>query len=250
MRIKQKIPFLKNDYLNYKDWLIKENQHYIFHFLEDSLVKNEINEITQIQEEAYDRIIKTLGLRNRIKISYYLYPSKKIKEELMGSSDYGNAIWQEIIRKNNCWQARKHEVHCIYNNKDKVIGAHEDTHLLTLPWGVAIYFFCEGLAEFMSDNWHGKDIDIWTRDYLRKGCLYSIRFLFDNKNWDRIDDMIVYPQAGSFIRFLIEEYGLEKFKEAYKDLLRRNGTKRNISIIEKRYSLPLEKLEEKWRKSV
>jgi hypothetical protein len=249
MKINQNIPFLKSDYLNY-DWIIGESQYYIFHFFKGSLAEKEIDKITRIQEEAYSRILKILKLESKIKISYYFYPSRKIKEGLMGDEGHGNAIWQEIKKEKETWKPKKLEIHAVYNKKVKCIGAHEDTHLLTLPWGVAIYLFCEGIAEFMSNGWHGKDIDLWTRDYSRKDCLYSIRFLVDNKNWDQVDDMIAYPQAGSFARFLINDYGLEKFKEVYKKLSRENKVEKNISIIEKSYSLSLGELGKKMEEKV
>ncbi len=244
--IKQNIPWYKNQYLNEKDWLIKKSQYYIFHYFKDSLAEKDIENIINIQEQNRREILKILKLKNKRKINYYLYPSEKIKQSLMGDNGYGNAVWIEI-KKNKYWNSKKFEVHAIYNKKIKCIGPHEDTHLLSLPLGVSIFLFCEGLAEFMDKKWHGKDIDIWAKKYLKKDKIYPIKFLINNKNWDKINDMIVYPQSGSFVRYLIKIYGLEKFKKVYKELSRKNTPKENIEIIEKNYSKSINEIEQNWK---
>ena len=247
MKIKQDIPWLKNKYLNKNIWLINKSDHYIFHYFKGSLAEKDINKIIENQERFYRKILEALRLENGRKIYYYLYPSREIKMQLMGDDGYGIAIWQEIENKKDYWESRKFEIHAIYNEKDKVIGGHEDSHLLSLSWGAAIYLFSEGLAEFLSEGWCGEDVDIWAKKNLLGNKLYPIRFLIDNKNWSKVDDMIVYPQAGSFVRYLINNYGMERFKESYKKLSRKNNVKENINIIEKNYRKQLEELEREWK---
>jgi hypothetical protein len=248
MKIKQDIPWYKTKYLDKKDWLVKKSPHYIFHFLKNSLAQEDINKVIKVQEESYKKILRTLKLKNKRKLNYYLYPSKKIKNELMGDDGHGNGIWLEIAKQKRIWKSEKFEVHALYNNKIQCIGAHEDTHLLSLPWGVAIFLFSEGLAEFMSEKWQNKDIDFWAKEYLKKNKLYSIEFLANNKNWDKVNEMIVYPQSGSFIRYLIRIYGIEKFKRVYKKVSRKKKFNDNIRIIKEIYSKSIEKLEKDWKK--
>ena len=102
----------------------------------------------------------------------------------------------------------------------------------------------------MDEKWIDKDIDIWARDYSKENKLYSIKFLMENKNWDKIDEMIVYPQSSSFIKYLINIYGIEKFKKIYQNLSRNKTLSENISVIEKNCSDPIEKIEENWKKSI
>src|SRR3989338_7856792 len=53
--------------------------------------------------------------------------------------------------------------------KIKHLEAHEDTHLLSLPWGLAIGFFQEGLAEYLKGhNWHGQPHEILVKKSLKK----------------------------------------------------------------------------------
>jgi hypothetical protein len=166
----------------------------------------------------------------------------------MGDDGNGNAIWIKIKREKEIWNPEKFEVHSFYSDKIKCIGEHEDTHLLSISLGAAIFLFSEGLAEFMSEKWNQKDIDFWAKKYLKKNKLYSLKFLTNDKNWRRIDEEIVYPQAGSLIRYLIKIYGLEKFKEVYKNLSREKTNRQNIKITEDVYSKPIKELEEDWKR--
>lgn len=245
--IEQDISWYKVKYLDKKDWLTKKSQHYVFHYFKGSLAEKDINKIVKIQEQSHRKILRILELKNKKTIKYYFYPSRKIKEKLMGDDGYGNAIWLEISKKKEVSESKRFEIHVIYNNKCKLIGEHEDTHLLSLPWGVAIFLFCEGLAEFISEKWHDRDTDSWAREYLEKDKLYSVDFLISNKNWDKVDDMIAYPQAGSFVRYLVNTYEMEKFRVVYKKLSRNKKVQENIDIIEKSYSKSIKGLEEDWR---
>ena len=248
MKIKQDITWYKTKYLDKKDWLIKKSLHYIFHYFENSLAQKDIKKIIKIQEENYKKILRILKLKNKRKLNYYLYPSKKIKEELMGDDGNGNAIWLEIKKEKEIWKSKKFEVHALYNREIQCIGAHEDTHLLSLLLGISIFLFSEGLAEFMSEKWHNKDIDLWTKNYLEKSKLYLIKFLVNNKNWDKVNEVIVYPQSGSFVRYLINTYGIDKFKKAYKELSRKKKLKSNTKTIKKIYSKSIKELEKDWKK--
>ncbi|NQE53859.1 hypothetical protein C5S29_09725 [ANME-1 cluster archaeon GoMg3.2] len=164
----------------------------------------------------------------------------------MGDIGNGNAIWIEIEKEKEFWHSEKFEVHSLYTNKVKCIGEHEDTHLLSLSLGVAVFLFSEGLAEFMSEKWHQKDIDFWAKKYLKKNKLYNLDFLINSKNWNKINEMIAYPQSGSFVRYLIKAYGLKKFKQAYKKLLRDKKNQQNIKIIKGVYSQSIKELEKSW----
>ncbi len=247
MKIKQDIPWYKNKYLE-KDWLIKQSPHYIFHYFKNSLVEKDINKIIKIKEKHYNKILSFLKVKNYRKIKYYLYPSLKEKIELMGDDSLGNVIWEEFELINNKVKTKRFEIHILYNVKRKFIGEHEDTHLLSLPWGLSIYLFSEGLSQFIEESLFGKDIDILSKKLMKKNKLYSLKWLCNNKNWNKVKEEIVYPQAGSFIRYLINNFGLEKFKKVYKKLSRDKKVKENIKIMESSYPESINKLETNWKR--
>ncbi|KPJ55613.1 hypothetical protein AMJ49_06745 [Parcubacteria bacterium DG_74_2] len=248
MKIKQNIPWYRTKYLDKKNWLIKKSPNYLFYYFKNSLAEKNIKEIIKIKEKHYSKILSFLKIKNCRKIQYYFYPTIKEKKKLMGDNNFGNAIWEELELKNSRAKTKRFEIHVAYNNKCKFIGEHEDTHLLSLSWGLSIYLFQEGLAQFMEENLFGKDIDNLSKKLLKQNKLYSTKWLCNNKNWDRLRPEIIYSQSGSFVRYLINTYGLKKFKKLYKKTARQKTPKENIKIIEIIYSQSIKKIEKNWRK--
>ncbi|MDP3057156.1 MAG: hypothetical protein Q8N37_01365 [bacterium] len=246
MKIKQEIPWYKNDYLRQK-WIKQKSNHYVFYYLKNSLAENDIYKIIKLKEKHHNKILSFLDLKNKQIIHYYIYPSLKSKASLMGDDSPGNVIWGDFELVNSEPKTNKFEIHTIYNDKCQFIGEHEDTHFLSLSLGLSIYLFCEGLAQFMEGNLFGKDIDIISKELLSQKKLYSIKNLIDNKNWEKVDSKIIYPEVGSFVRFLINTYGWDKFKKTYQRLSRLNNSEENLKIIENGFEKSIEELEKEWK---
>lgn len=246
MKIKQEIPWYKKDYLR-KEWLERESGHYVFYYLKNSLAEKDIDQIVGLKEKHYGKILKFLNLKNNQIIKYYLYPALKEKIDLMGDDSPGNAIWGELELIIGEPKTSNFEIHAIYNNKCQFIGEHEDTHFLSLPFGLSIYLFCEGLAQFMEGNLFNRDIDIISKELLNQGKLYYIKDLIDNKNWKNVEPKIIYPEVGSFARFLINTYGWNKFKNIYQKISRLKKFEENLKIIEKRFGKSIENIEKDWK---
>lgn len=227
MGIKQNLNNYKEEYNNSDIWEVFETEHYIFHYYKNSIAEKDLNCIAKTQEEAYSNILKMLKIKNRHqKIIYYIYKSKDEKERLMGDDGFAQAIWHD------------NSIHIIYTENIKPLGEHEDTHLLTLSWGVAVGFFQEGLAEYTSGCVWGKDKQL-AGLFVQKGL--NLKKIPDFKNFfshifwlENADKNIeyYYPLAGTFTRFLINKFGLEKYKEFYMEINRENIQTENIKIFE------------------
>jgi len=241
MKYIQNIPWYKSDYLNHF-FQKKDSFHYSFYFLKGSLAEKDIEEIVRSKENHYLKILSFLELENDRKIDYYIYPSIKEKTLLMGDDSPGNAIWQEL--ENN--HSEKFEIHVVYGEKCKFIGEHEDVHLLSLPWGLSIYLFCEGLAQYMENSFMNKELYLISKELLDENKLYPLQWLCDNNNWKKVESTIIYPQIGSFTKFLIEEHGKNKFKEVYQSTLRNHDIFDNLFEIERIYSKNINQLENDW----
>jgi hypothetical protein len=241
MKYVQDIPWYKNEYLK-KDFTEEESLHYIFYFEKESLAHQNIKYIIGLKESHYLKISEWLGVSNDNKINYYIYPSLKEKELLMGDDSLGNAIWQEL--EDNI--PKKFEIHVVYDKKNKFIDEHEDTHLLSLPWGLSIYLFCEGLAQYMENSFMGNDLHENAKRLHEENKLYSIEFLCSNDNWNKVEPVIIYPQVGSFVKFLIDIYGKEKFKAVYQNTSRSYVSLENLTKIKEIYSKDIVRLESEW----
>ncbi|MDD3922958.1 MAG: hypothetical protein PHY39_05430 [Endomicrobiaceae bacterium] len=241
----QDISWYKNNYLT-SGFIKEETPHYFFYFQKGSLAEKDIKSIIDTKEAHYEKILNWMSLSNNHKINYYLYPSLKEKKDLMGDDSPGNAIWEELEIENGKSDTEKFEIHVVYNEKCKFIGEHEDAHLLSLPWGLSIYLFCEGLAQFMEDNFMDENLHAVAKKLLQENKLYPIKWLCSNRNWKDVKPLMIYPQVGSFSKFIIEEYGKDKFEELYKGTSRHFDTSKNLSEIERIYCKEINQLEREW----
>ncbi len=226
-KFKQSLPDYCHKFLR-QEWIIRESENYIFHYFPNSDAEKDIDEIINRQEKSFSKIIEFLGVKNPIeKIEYYFYPSEKYKEKLMGDDGFAQAIFSEF------------RIHVVYTKDIKPIGEHEDTHLLSLSFGLSIGFFQEGLAEFMvGKDWFGGDQRRAAKDAIDKKLCLNFVEMFEHKKWYGLDfssvdsSRVIYSVAGDFVRFLIEKFGEVNFLEFYKKSDRENSQEKNIEIFE------------------
>jgi len=231
----QDIGWYKEDFLN-NSWSKKETEHYVFYFLD--YLNNKINDISEQKERDYQKLKSFFKSNPETKIQYYIYADLRTKQELMGDNSPGNAIWKELDLFENDFKTTKFEIHVVYNDKCKFIGRHEDTHLISLNWGLSIYLLNEGLAQYLEGNFQGQELK-------RPKDSYKLKWLFDNNNWEQLDPKIIYPEAGSFVVFLIDKYGKKLFKEIYQTTSRKKDIKNNLKEFEKRVG-NIDLLEKEW----
>lgn len=242
MNYKQNTPFYIHKFLEYP-WKIFESEHYIFHIEEGSLADREIEEIKNRQEAAFSKIIETLDLSlPKRKISYYFYSSQEKKKEFMGDDWYGQSIYNEFI------------VHAVYNETDKVVGEHEDTHLLSLKLGLPISLFQEGLAEFVvGRSMFGNEHSAVVREGIERGLTINLTSLMSQQGWLDTPDKdaeFYYSIAGSFVAYIYQNFGLETFKKIYSAMDRKNTQEENVRLFESITGQDISFLEAQWRKSI
>jgi hypothetical protein len=238
MKYEQNIPFYITKFKDYP-WKIYESDHYIFHVEENSLAEKEIEEIKIKQESVYDKVIQAIKVQQpEEKIKYYFYSTQDKKAELMGSGWYGQAILNNF------------EIHAIYNGKDKVVGEHEDTHLLSLPLGLPISLFQEGLAETMvGKSMFGNEHNKTIKEGIERGLIVDIKSLMSQQGWlDTPDEEaeFYYSITGSFIKYLLDTLNLEIFKELYSKMNRKNTAEENVKIFESITKITFKKIEIRW----
>jgi len=239
MKYEQNIPFYITKFKSHP-WKIYESDHYIFHVEAESLAEKDIEEIKTRQEMTYTKIIQTLKLQKPDqKIKYYFYPSQDKKAELMGDGWFGQAILNNF------------EIHAVYNEKDKVVGEHEDTHLLSLQLGLPISLFQEGLAEWMvGKSMFGNEHNKIIKEGMERGLKIDIKDLMSQQGWlDTPDEEaeFYYSIAGSFIKYLLDILDLQTFKELYSGMNRKNSTEENIKVFELNLKTSMKDTETKWK---
>ncbi len=224
MNYAQHLPTYTHGFLE-APWVEYDSPHYVYFVFLESLAEEEIEKIIATQESAYAKIVNFLGIHDGgsiQKIRYYLYPDAETKMQLMGDDWYAQAIYSEWC------------VHALYTQEHRVIGPHEDTHLLALPLGMPVGFIHEGLAEYMvGHDWFCNDL----RKTAQEGVVdiqipVDSSLLVSHQSWLNTDDKYArhyYALAGAFVDFLLEHYGKEKFLQCYQQLSRENSLANTMS---------------------
>jgi hypothetical protein len=187
-----------------------ESRYYVVHFSAKSFSIDSLKLCLPYYDAACDSIIRILVLHKPDKkVVMYIYPDEDIKYELMGWPGKGSQTFSNG------------EMHVL--NLDDMV--HESTHFLfnseiswfTMPFlseGIAMYvesiFFPDSLQRHKSamkqylneplEQWINGAVQFWAAP------LYN--------NWRPA----TYVASGLFVKYLIENYGLDKCKELYKKI--------------------------------
>ncbi|MBU7016895.1 MAG: hypothetical protein HXS44_05255 [Theionarchaea archaeon] len=205
-----------------------ESEHFVFYYSEGYLSSEELSLIAQTQEDLFTKITGLLSLEYTGKITYYLYGDRKYFEGIPGAYAAGNQIHLLCV-------------FCEDSCKNGLNDAHELTHAISNKMGFQHGLLAEGLAVYIDDyvingeNLHGIVKILHTEERLT-----PLKDLID-EFW--CDLLYNYDISGSFAVFLIEEYGIEKFKELYQKSLLDDS-------FQEVYSKSLSDLEEEWLSTV
>lgn len=158
-------------------------------------------------------------------IKYYILPNIKQYKAILGRKSYG-----EI--RNNCIYS-VHEYH-----------PHEITHIIMHKFlgNGRIKIFSEGIAVLYGWNnngpiWRSKPLKYWLKKYRKKINLKQLIV-----NFKSIDTKISYPISAIFIDFFIKNFGINKFKKAYRNLKNNLSLKDQNEILKKITNKPYKEL--------
>ena len=189
------IPLIQSE-----EQLSYESEHFVFYYSEGYLTSEELSLIAQTQEDLFTRITGLLSLDYTGKITYYLYGDRKDFEGIPGAYAAGNQIHLLCI-------------FCQDSCKNGLNDAHELTHALSNRIGFQHGLLAEGLAVYVEDYViNGENLHGIIKILHSEERLTPLKDLID-EFW--CDILYNYDISGSFTVFLIEEYGIEKFKELY-----------------------------------
>lgn len=184
----------------------KESVHYIFHYIKNSCAEKDIYKIIDFQEKCFKHICNSLKVNIGFKINYYLCDSPEELGRIYGDNEPANGFAQ-----------MPDKIYAVYNEKVKCIGYHEDVHIisyntLTRP---KQSFIREGLAMFFDRVWWGYPNQAWVKEMIECGVFLKVSNLMNNEEFFKYSEVITYPYAGAFTEFLINIFGIEKYKKLY-----------------------------------
>lgn len=110
-------------------------------------------------------------------------------------------------------------IYAVYSEEVKCVGFHEDVHAISCEcaWSGSIALF-EGLAMYFDKEWWRIPNELCTRVYIEdeKYEKPALMILEDDYFYG-IEDKISYPIMGAFTAFLLDNYGIDKYKELCRD---------------------------------
>lgn len=186
-----------------------ETQNFRIFYEQGTQVEKHINLIAADHEWRYRQLREFLRVDPKQKIRSYIYPDNKTRKKYMGAGD--TTIANPIHR----------EIHLVYSTFPHPLLKHEITHILSAEFGTRILKISpkigliEGLAVAADWNLDGLSKHEWSQTMIRAGDAPEINDIIGLGFWFAPAKKS-YTLMGSFSRFLIDEYGIERFKELYK----------------------------------
>lgn len=93
--------------------------------------------------------------------------------------------------------------------------AHELSHVVSIRcWGDSESWIKEGLAVAVDNQWFDYDLYALTKYLSSIGKFVNLSNLM--RDFRKHDSLITYPEAGCFIKYLQESYGVEKVRDLWK----------------------------------
>jgi len=178
--------------------VIAESAHYVVHAGAGETVD------TDWQEAYHQWAAERLGVKPDRKIGYYKYTSRQHMGQHTGQ--YNTNAYADPVR---------FEIHTLWPTDN-----HEVVHLFMSLVGQSTALFAEGMAvAFQTDpvkgvfesRFNGEEVHHAARRYLDAGQLVlPLDRIIETSGFRSIaDSTLVYREAGSFVRFLIDRFGLQ-----------------------------------------
>jgi hypothetical protein len=213
----------------------KESASFRYHYVSGDNVE------ADWQETYHAWAIARLGVRIPQKIEYFKYQSRQAMGERTGKYE-----------TNGFAEPSRFEIHTLWPTDN-----HEVVHVYTALVGRPSDFFNEGIAVAFQTNpaigdfesvFNGQQVHIACRQYLQAGTLIvPLDRVMTTTAFRAVSDAVLsYREAGSFVRFTIDRYGIERVLEFF----RISGRDDSTTVIRERFrtaiGATLESAESEW----
>lgn len=173
--------------------------HYVYHMAPGDVVD------TTWQERYYTWVVTQLVVQPTQRLEYFKYRDRSHMQQLTGRVTNGFAE-PGTTRFHTIWPLDNHE------------GVHT---LVILYIGHPTALFNEGIAVAhqtdpqrgdLTARWSGQPIHTLARNTELSGAIPALSALLTSQGFFSFDANTMYPIAGSFVRYLIDTYGLARMK--------------------------------------
>lgn len=186
-----------------------ETDHFVIYYDPSSPEAGRIDLIAGDHEWRYAELSRFLDVDTEEKIRSYIYPDTETRKRVVGAGDttIANPIHGEI--------------HLVYGAFPDPILKHELTHVMAGDFGTKLLRMSpkvgllEGLAVAADWGGDGYDPHQWSKAIIENGMAPDLADITGFGFW-YAPPGLSYTLMGSFSRYLIDAYGIEKFKTVYR----------------------------------
>jgi tetratricopeptide (TPR) repeat protein len=211
-----------------------ETEHFVIYYAPGTPEAKHIELIAEDHEWRYHQLKEFLKVNSNgtvsPKVRSYIYPDIETRKKIIGAGD--TTIANPIHR----------EIHLVYDSFPHPVLKHELTHVISSEFGMKILRISpkvgliEGLAVAADWNENGFTPHEWSKSMIKSGAAPDIKGIIGFGFW-YAPPKKSYTLMGSFCRYLIDTYGVEKFKILYR-------TGEFIKV----YGKSLDELVSEWKK--
>lgn len=209
-------------------WMTKETRNFTFHWLPGSEYPEGS---TEYQQQLFDQYCTKLGVPEpeRPRIDSYFYPDSATLFAAIGVKEPKKSYWDE------------REVHSIYPVDD-----HEIIHIITKPYGLLPFALSEGTAFYLMQDYQGRPVLQVAQELLKEDKLPTLVPMLDTGTMKRIDPNLVGPAAASFVGYLLEVWGPQKFLDLHREANAASAAPEFGQAFERVYGVAPDRAEAEW----
>lgn len=206
---------------------VEKTEHFQIRFRPGSRAEASVDRVAALVEADLAGILAQLGLKKfPYTIELFLYDDVPELQRVTGIGSGGHSVPLASHVPYDNDQTRVHElVHVVAEKFDERGGEARNL------------FFAEGLANAVLRFVHGVHVDAVAAFYRQRGELPSLEELHaipDFYQWLRQrPGFNAYDVAGSYMRYLLDEYGAARVRRYYKGVPAAKAFGRSLSAIEK-----------------
>ena len=219
------------------------SQHFVLRTDPAAESDADIDLAQQDLEFRYQQLVRILGVEPTLPVTVYRFPSSAAKKDAVGAANtlYAKPWTREIFVQADHFPAQRlrHELAHVFASAfgDRLFGVSLAWHF-PIPWPTLASGLVEGIAEAADfDNPDGRSTThqeaaamVALGNAPELGRALGAGFTFES-------GPRAYTIAGSFCRFLLDEFGAEKLRTLY----------RSAGDFERIYGRDLASLEKDWR---
>ncbi len=188
---------------------LRYTTHFKIVYPKTSVVPSKLREIVMLHEYLFDQLSEEWQVSPRRQITVFIYDSPQQKERLIGAAE--TDFTKPWLRQVNI-------------NLRDVNGAlkHELVHVMLAERGIPFLQVApnsgliEGAAVASERFEYDESLHKLAAEILALGIRPDIAEMFSVSGFFKSYSGVSYVLAGSFCRYLIDRYGVDKFKELYR----------------------------------